>query len=618
VVTTIQKLDKAISKQAYLSKIEHLKNARVIFLFDECHRSQFGDTHKRINKFFEKAQLFGFTGTPIFEKNSTANEHGKRTTKTLFEECLHRYVITDAIKDENVLKFSIEYVGRYKRRVDSQNEIDINVEDIDRKELMESPIRLQKISEYILAQHERKTHAKQFTALFCVSSVDVLIQYYDILKSLKEQGRHNLNIATIFSYTANEEDKDASGFIPDDLPDMGDDDNGSKAPVVINKHSRDKLEEYIGEYNAMFGTSFTTKDTHSFYNYYTDIAKRVKSRNIDILLVVNMFLTGFDSKWLNTLYVDKNLKYHGLVQAFSRTNRILNETKSQGNIVCFRNLKEATDEAIALFSDKDAKEDIIIAPYEEYTDKFNKAVLALLAIAPTVKSVDKLVSEEDELAFIKAFRELMRLKNVLTTFADFSFADLSMSEQAFEDYKSKYLDLYDKVRTDRDKQKESILQEVDFELELIHRDEINVTYILKLLAKFKNAKGDDITKQRKSISDIISGDPKLRSKKELIDEFIDENLVHVTDGDDIPEAFLAFIAQKQSAALTELCATEKLDPEKFSTLLENHLFTGRIPLDDEIVACLTFAPKLLERLQIVARIKQQISDFVETFINGIG
>lgn len=348
------------------------------------------------------------------------------------------------------------------------------------------------------------------------------------------------------------------------------------------------------------------------------LASKLKSRNIDILLVVNMFLTGFDSKWLNTLYVDKNLKYHGLVQAFSRTNRILNETKSQGNIVCFRNLKEATDEAIALFSDKDAKEDIIIAPYEEYTDKFNKAVLALLAMAPTVKSVDKLVSDEDELAFIKAFRELMRLKNVLTTFADFSFADLSMSEQTFEDYKSKYLDLYDKARTDRDKEKESILHEVDFELELIHRDEINVTYILKLLAKLKGAKDEEKTRQRKSISDIISGDPKLRSKKELIDEFIDENLVHVTDGDDIPEAFLAFIAQKQSTALLELCASEKLDPEKFSALLENHLFTGRIPLDDEIVSCLTFAPRLLERLQIVARIKQKISDFVETYINGIG
>ena len=632
VVTTIQKLDKAICKQSYLSKIEHLKTARVIFIFDECHRSQFGDTHKRITQFFDKAQLFGFTGTPIFEDNSTANEHGKRTTKMLFDECLHRYVITDAIKDENVLKFSIEYVGRYKRRDDSQNEIDINIEDIDRKELMESPIRLQKITEYILAQHERKTHSRQFTAMFCVSSVDVLIQYYEMFKALKQQGRHNLNIATIFSFTANEDDKDANGFIPDDLPDFdaykqsdtlsiaadGQTEYSSQKPLVFNPHTRDKLEEYIGEYNAMFCTSFTTKDTDSFYRYYSDIAKKVKTRNIDILLVVNMFLTGFDSKWLNTLYVDKNLKYHGLVQAFSRTNRILNETKSQGNIVCFRNLKDATDTAITLFSNKEAKEDIIIAPYEEYVDKFNKAALDLLSIVPTVKSVDKLASEDDELEFIKAFRELMRLKNVLTTFADFDFGDLSLSEQTFEDYKSKYLDLYDKVRTARDKQKESILQEVDFELELIHRDEINVAYILKLLAKLNNASGEDKAKQRKSISDIISGDPKLRSKKELIEEFIDDNLIHISDGDDIPEAFLAFIAQKQSAALIELCESEKLDPDKFSSLLENHLFTGRIPLDDEIVSSLSFAPKLLERLQIVSRIKQKITDFVELFINGIG
>lgn len=475
IVTTIQKLNTAISKQQYLAKMEKLQDKKVVFIFDECHRSQFGDTHKRIKKFFNNHQMFGFTGTPIFVQNAIANESGKRTTKELFDDCLHKYVITDAIKDENVLKFSIEYIGKYKQKEGSKNEIDIEVEDIDKKELLESPKRLEKIVDYIVANHNRKTHNREFTAILCVSSVDTLIKYYDIFYDKKKSAQHNLRVATIFSFTANEDDKDANGFIPDASLDI------ESAPV--NQHSRDKLDEFIGHYNEFYNTKFSTQTSQLFYNYYNDIAKKVKERQIDILLVVNMFLTGFDSKTLNTLYADKNLKYHGLIQAFSRTNRILNEQKSQGNIVCFRNLKERTDEAIALFSNKDAKEIILVEPYENYVEKFNKAFSQLLVIAPTVKSVDSLPSEDEELEFIKAFRELMRLKNVLTSFADFQFSDLAMNEQSFEDYKSKYLDLHDKVKNDHSKEKVSILEDVDFELELIHRDEINVAYILRLLAK---------------------------------------------------------------------------------------------------------------------------------------
>jgi len=288
---------------------------------------------------------------------------------------LHKYVITDAIKDENVLKFAVEYVGRYKQK-ESATEIDIEVEDIDRKELMESPKRLEKIADYIIANHNRKTHNKEFTGMFCVGSTDMLVNYYDILHRKKQEGKHNLKIATIFSYVANEEDADANGYIPDEM-------NIAAEPEVLygkNAHKRDKLESYIGHYNKLFGSDFSTKDSQSFYNYYNDISKKVKERKIDILLVVNMFLTGFDSPTLSTLYVDKNLKYHGLIQAYSRTNRIINEQKSQGNIVVFRNLKKATDEAITLFSNKEAIEVIIMKPYEDYVQKFNEAFINLLKI----------------------------------------------------------------------------------------------------------------------------------------------------------------------------------------------------------------------------------------------
>src|SRR5690606_1529101 len=470
----IQKLNTAISRKSYLAKMEQLKDERIVFIFDECHRSQFGETHNRIKSFFNNHQMFGFTGTPILADNAVKNELGKRTTKELFGECLHKYVITDAIKDENVLKFSVEYVGRYKQK-ESATEIDIEVEDIDRKELMESPKRLEKIADYIIANHNRKTHSKEFTAMCCVGSTDMLVDYYDILQRKKDAGEHNLKIATIFSYVANEDDADANGYIPEEVSVVED----ATALYGMNAHKRDKLESYIGHYNQMFGSNFSTKDSQSFYNYYNDISKKVKEREIDVLLVVNMFLTGFYSPTLNTLYVDKNLKYHGLIQAYSRTNRIINEQKSQGNIVVFRNLKRATDDAITLFSNKEAIEVVIMQPYEDYVEKFDQAYSKLLDITLTVDSVDDLVSEEDELEFIKAFRDLMRLKNTLTTFANFDWEDLAMDEQLFNDFRSKYLDLWQKTKHDTAKEKVSILNDVDFELELIHRDEINVTYILK-------------------------------------------------------------------------------------------------------------------------------------------
>ena len=613
IVTTIQKLNTAISKKQYLEKMGKLKDEHIVFIFDECHRSQFGETHNRIKAFFNNIQLFGFTGTPIFADNAVKNELGKRTTTELFGECLHKYVITDAIKDENVLKFSVEYVGRYKKK-ESATEIDIEVEDIDTKELMESPKRLEKIADYILANHNRKTHNRDFTAMFCVSSIETLIKYYDIFQKRKEAEQHTLKIATIFSYATNEDDKDANGFLPDELSVVEE----PRALYGLQAHSREKLDEYIVHYNQMFETKFSTKDSESFYNYYNDISKKVKERKIDILLVVNMYLTGFDSPPLNTLYVDKNLRYHGLIQAYSRTNRILNEQKSQGNIIVFRNLKNATDEAITLFSNKEAIEVIIMKPYEDYVKKFNESFIDLLKITPTVNSVNELQTENDDLEFIKAFRELMRIKNILTAFADFKWVDLAMAEQLFEDYKSKYLDLYDKVKSDHQKEKVSILEDVDFELELIHRDEINVAYIIQLLIKLKANVQKDVTQAEKEIFNILNTEAHLRSKRELIERFIQENLPVLEDTDDIPEAFEKYWNEEQQKAFNQLVKEENLSAEKTQSLIEDYLYAEREPLRDEVLKLIEGnEPKLLERKKIGDRILKKILDFVEKFINGM-
>ncbi len=610
IVTTIQKLNTAISKKKYLNRMEGLKDKRVVFIFDECHRSQFGKTHNDIKQFFVNCQMFGFTGTPIFEDNAGSNQYGKRTTSMLFSDCLHKYVITDAIRDENVLKFSVEYIKTFKKKDEI---VDINVEAIDEAEVMNAPVRLNNITDYIIANHNRKTHNKEFTGIFCVSSVPTLIEYYKLFLQKKEAGEHNLRLATIFSYKANEDDKDAVGFMDDDdeFPLAAD------IPVEYNtQHSRDELEGFIGHYNKQFGTNFTNKDSQSYYNYYNDIAKRVKNRQIDLLLVVNMFLTGFDSKHLNTLYVDKNLRYHGLVQAFSRTNRILNEVKSQGNIVCFRNLKANTDEAITLFSNISAKDEIIMHPYEEYVAKFNNAFIELIKIAPSVNSVNELRSEEEELAFIKAFRELMRLRNVLSTFTEFTFDDLSMSHQLFEDYKSKYLDLHEKAKLHAQKEKVSILDDIDFELELIHRDEINVSYILNLLANLKDAPVEEQAKQKKALIEIIAGDVELRSKRELIERFIDENLPKITDSDDIPEVFEAYWDEERKEALTKLSIEENLNELMLQDVIGNYLFTEKKPLRDEIIGMMKVRPSLKERATVAERITNKILSFVETFISG--
>ncbi|MGZ0167270.1 MAG: type I restriction endonuclease subunit R [Planctomycetales bacterium] len=610
IVTTLQKLNTAISRPKYLTEMDKLRDERIIFIFDECHRSQFGDTHQRITEFFRNHQLFGFTGTPIFADNATSKAGKKQTTKDLFHEKLHSYVITDAIKDENVLKFAVEYVGRYKRKPGTETEVDIEVEGIDTRELMESPARLEKITDYIIDHHAVKTRNKEFTAMMCVSSVDVLIRYYELFAKRKAEGKHKLKVATIFSYTSNEEDKDADGIL-----DEGGEIIGGEGG---DPHTRDKLDGFIADYNAMFGSKYSTKDTQSFYNYYQDIAKKVKERKVDLLLVVNMFLTGFDSKSLNTLYVDKNLRFHGLVQAYSRTNRILNEVKSQGNIVVFRNLKKRTDEAIALFSNVKAKEEIFVPPYEEYVKRFNEVVVELLTLTPTVRSVKDLPDEEAEMQFVKIFRELMRLRNILESFSEFSDEDLALTAQRFADYRSAYLDLFDKVKTDNQNEKASILDDVDFELELIHRDVINVQYILTLLASLYDADEADAPRIRKLILDSVAGDIELRSKKELIEKFIEQNLPKVGAAAEIPESFETFWEVERVAAFDQLCKEERLDADKLKKVIDRYVYTGKEPLPDpDIIELINYPLKLAERAPTRKRVLRKIVDYVMTFIRGI-
>ncbi len=330
-----------------------------------------------------------------------------------------------------------------------------------------------------------------------------------------------------------------------------------------------------------------------------------------------MFLTGFDSPTLNTLYVDKNLRYHGLLQAYSRTNRILNETKSQGNIVSFRNLKKSTDDAIELFANKNAREEIFLEPYGDYVGKFDEAVTRLLAVTPTPSDVDSLIDEEQELAFVQAFREMLRLKNVLISFADFNFDDTNIDEQTFENFKGKYLDIFDKVRQEQAKDKVSILEDVDFELELVRRDEINVSYILRLIARMIGANDDKRHEIGKMIADTMANDPQLRSKRELIEKFIQTTVPKISDSDDVETSFAEFWNEEQVAAFRALCEEEGLDNSKVQVLLDRYMSTGRIPRDHDLSEVLKKKPGILQRQSIVMRIKTRITSFIQTFIEGV-
>ena len=622
VLTTIQKLNNAISDR-YQKSIEHLRHEKIVFIFDECHRSQFGDTHDRITKFFEKSQLIGFTGTPIFAENASKNEYGKRTTKDLFGNCLHKYVITDAISDQNVLRFGIEYIGRYKSK--SNTFIDIEVEDIDKKEVLDSPQRIEKIVDYIINHHDQKTFNRTYSAIFAVSSIDNVMQYYDIFQKKKSAGEHDLRIATIFTFGANEASEDAADYLPEEE----EFDAAAEPNSVYTKssHTRDKLDQYIADYNKMYNVNFSTKDGKEFENYFKNISQRLKEREkknfndekdrLDIVLVVNMMLTGFDAKKVNTLYVDKNLKQHGLIQAYSRTNRIFGEQKSQGNILAFRNLKKATDDAITLFSNKEAIEVVTMPDYEKIAEKFEEALKLLREVVPTFQDVDDLQSEDDQAKFVIAFRKLMRTMNFLQSYTDFDWEDLPIDIEEYKGYETKFLDIKDIVTQNQQKHKTSILNDIDFELELIHKDQINVAYILKLLSQLKDANTSEAKTQRKAILDLLGGDIQLRSKRELIEKFIEENLPFIKDGDDIEDEFEKFWQDQKVLALGKICEEEHLDKAQFKSLIDAYIYSGREPIKEEVLECLDNKPSIFQRREIADRIITKMKEFIEVFVNGM-
>ncbi|MGL5202663.1 type I restriction endonuclease subunit R [Cetobacterium sp.] len=594
IITTIQKLNNAISKAHLQDRMKNARDKKIVFIFDECHRSQFGDTHHKIVEFFNNKQMFGFTGTPIFAENAIKT----KTTKDLFHECLHKYSIKDAIGDDNVLGFSVEYYNTFKSKSLQDKEgndlsmDDLNVEGIDTAEVFESPERLENIVDFILANHKRKTYSKEFTSIFAVSSIPTLIKYYDIFK----RKNHDLNIATIFTYAANEEAKDTE------------ENTGEEVSTI---HTREKLDEIVKDYNKTFGDNHDLNKEGGFNAYYIDISKKVKERKIDILLVVNMFLTGFDSKTLNTLYVDKNLKYHNLIQAYSRTNRILNEKKSYGNVLCFRNLKKRTDEAIALFSNKEAIETVLMKDYHEYVADFNKYVEQLFKIASSVDEVDKLETEDEKAKFITAYRNLIRVMNRLNTFTEFDFDHLDIRDAEFEDYRSKYLDMYDEIKSKTVKEKVSILDDLDFEVELLKRDDINVSYIM-LLLKELDPKSESFVSDKEFLLKLLDGSEELRSKRELIEKFLSENLPLILEDQSVEVEFDSYWLKEKENAIEKFQIEENLDPDKLKETINEYNFSKKLHRD---MVKLTFMDKLglKERRTKIEIVTSAIKDLVQRF-----
>lgn len=616
IVTTIQKLNRAISTDRYLEHINYLKDKKVVFIFDECHRSQFGDTHQNIKKFFSNAQMFGFTGTPIFEENSQSKAGLKLTTEYLFNQCLHQYVIVDAIRDRNVLQFQIDYRGKYTAKGMQNNlDYDEDVEGIDTKELYDNPQRLEMIARYIVDTHDTKTKNREFTAMFCVSSVDTLTQYYELFEKVQAEKQQQdeaegrlfkpLTIATIFSYGVNEavENNDQNGLIQEESTD---------APSQINQSSRDKLDRYIAKYNSQFGTNYNSGD--GFYAYYRDIADRVKKKQIDILLVVNMFLTGFDSKPLNTLYVDKNLKYHGLIQAFSRTNRVYNDKKPFGNIISFRNLKRATDEALALFSNKEARKTVLVPSFDEIKQDYEQAVEKLFAITADYQAVDDLLTEDEQLEFIKAFREVMRYNAQLQTFIQYDQDDTKLDKQHFANFASKYADLCRAIRKTTKKEKVSVLDDVDFQLDLLHSDRINVGYILTLLQMALNAETDEQRKRYEAqVHDLIGSDISLHDKQDLIQKFIEENMPKMINGQSVQVAFAQFWDAEKEQAYQHFCEQENLKPEAMKQVLDNYEFNKRLPRKEEMKELPNYKVKLFERDNVLSSLLIKTRQLIEKF-----
>ena len=598
VVTTIQKLNNAISKPNYLKQMEKIRDKRIVFIFDECHRTQFGETHAKISEFFRNKQFFGFTGTPIFAENAVKY----RTTKDLFGDCLHKYTIKEAIDDENVLGFSVEYYSTFNLKNKDGDDLspDEMIENgIDTKEVFSNRKRLENIVDFIISNHNTKTSNGEYQSIFAISDINTLIEYYNIFK----ERCTNLKIASIFTYEAN--------------VDLANDEGTFEVEGEECKHPREHLDKMVADYNKMFGENFNLNSDNGFNSYFIDISRKVKERKIDILLVVNMFLTGFDSKYLNTLYVDKNLKYHGLIQAYSRTNRILNVNKPHGNIVCFRNLKKRTDEAIRLFSDENAIETVLMKSYEEYVEIFNRYIELMRTLALTSEEVDNLESEENKLAFIENFKNLLRVMNRLETFSKFDFKDLGITQDEFESYKSKYIDMYDTLVInggDGRGPKTSVIDEVDFEIELLAKDSINVNYILSLIKNLDN-KDVSFVKDVEYILKTVDSIPNLKNKRELLEKFIEENrnIFSMDFKGDIEDRLVKFMKKKRNEAIEEMVAEEELIYGKVNEIVEKCEFTEKKPDFNEIKESFSGKVSVLKLNKKIQSIQERIEKILDRF-----
>lgn len=581
IVTTIQKMANAIKNDKYSKIMNQYKDEKVIFIIDECHRSQFGDMHKAINKHFINAQYFGFTGTPRLDKNRSQDG---RATADLFEKCLHHYLIKDAISDGNVLGFSVEYIKTFDGGFDEDD--DEKVKAIDKEEVFMCDERIDLIANHILDIHNAKTVNKKYTAIFTVQSIPMLVKYYDAFKAIN----HDLKIAGIFTFGTNE---DSEGR---------------------DEHSRDSLERMISDYNKMFDKNYST-DT--FPSYFSDVSTKVKDAKIDILIVVNMFLTGFDSKTLNTLYVDKNLKYHDLVQAYSRTNRVEQPTKPYGNIVCYRNLKKRTDEALCLFSQTDNTDVVLMESYEYYLDLWHTELKKLKDLTPDPSDVDSLQSEEDKKKFILAFRDLTKVLTKLNTFTEFEFKEenLGMNEQSYQDYKSKYFTIYESVKR-QEEQKTSILADIDFGIELMNSDKINVSYIMNLIREIDLS---DKEKKVRDIKNIITeldraDNEDLRLKVDLLKEFLNQVVPNLNENDDIDSAYEEFEKIKREEEVDNFANEIGLNRYKIKNYISEYEYSGiinRQEISDEIKTELK--PKFTLRRKMIDQVKNFIYDHVRKF-----
>ena len=595
IITTIQKLNCAVTRDYYNKHLQEVRDKKVVMIFDECHRSHFGDCHKNIVGFFRNLQIFGFTGTPIFAENAK-QEH---TTAEVFGECLHKYMIKDAIADENVLGFLVEYY-------EGQSDIDLEAES-----------RMTEIAQFILNNYKKSTFDGDFNALFAIQSVPMLLKYYKIFKSLKP----DIKIGAIFTYAANSSQDD-------ELTGMG---QGFANQNVTS----DELQMVIDDYNEMFGTAFSTDN---FSAYYDDVNERMKKRKkdmepLDLLLVVGMFLTGFDAKKLNTLYVDKNLEYHGLLQAFSRTNRVLNEKKRFGKIVCFRDLKDKVDTSIKLFSNNEPNEYIIRPPYQEVRKKLNLKMIDFLEKYPKLECVDQLKSETDKRDFILAFREIIRGKTEIRIYEDYDSDDpyFVMSEQEYLDFRSKYLDITIGVIEKPTSNGTTVddptlpiddeISDIDFCLELLHSDVINVAYILALIEDL-NPDSDDYEQKRQHILDTMIKDAAMRSKTKLIDGFIKRNVDNdkagfqraKADGSvDLEGRLREYVAEAKNQAINDLAESEGLSAEALAEFFREYDYLQREKIEIVQEAIKQKRVGLVERRNILKRVMTKLRAIIDTF-----